>query len=61
MYLALVEQFHALIPLGAQVVLLGDGVFDGTHLRQTLQDYYWFFKRSIKSKEGFSDIAEFFS
>jgi hypothetical protein len=41
MHLALVEQLHALIPPGAQVVLLGDGEFDGTQLQKTVQDYGW--------------------
>jgi hypothetical protein len=41
MHLALVEQLHALIPPGAQVVLLGDGEFDGTQLQKTVQDYCW--------------------
>jgi len=30
-----------LIPEGAQVVLLGDGEFDGTRLQQTVQDEGW--------------------
>ena len=38
---ALVKQVHQLIPPGAQVVLLGDGEFDGTTLQHTGQDYCW--------------------
>jgi hypothetical protein len=41
MHIALVEQLHDLIPPGAQVVLLGDGEFDGTRLQQTVQAYDW--------------------
>ena len=41
MHMALVAQLHDLIPPGAQVVLLGDGEFDGTQLQQTVQAYDW--------------------
>jgi hypothetical protein len=41
LHIALVKQVHNLIPLGASVVLLGDGEFDGTTLQQTLQDAHW--------------------
>jgi hypothetical protein len=41
LHIALVKQVHKLIPLGASVVLLGDGEFDGTTLQQTLQDAHW--------------------
>jgi hypothetical protein len=41
MHLTLVEQLHDLIPPGAQVVLLGDGEFDGTQLQQKVQEYDW--------------------
>ena len=41
LHIALVKQVHTLIPLGASVVLLGDGEFDGTTLQHTVQDYYW--------------------
>ena len=41
MHIALVEQVHDLIPVGAQVVLLGDGEFDGTQLQRTVQEYGW--------------------
>jgi hypothetical protein len=41
MPLALVAQLHALVPPGAQVVLLGDGAFDGTRLQKAVQDYGW--------------------
>jgi hypothetical protein len=40
-HLAMVEQVQELIPLGAQVVLLGDGEFDGIILQQTLQEAGW--------------------
>src|SRR6266699_113768 len=39
--IALVELVSGLIPEGAQVVLLGDGAFDGTRLQQTVQDAGW--------------------
>ena len=41
MHVALVEQLYDLIPTGTQVVLLGDGEFDGIHLQQTVQEYHW--------------------
>jgi hypothetical protein len=41
LHIALVKQVHKLIPLGASVVLLGDGEFDGTTLQHTLQDDHW--------------------
>jgi len=41
LHIALVKQVHKLIPPGAQVVLLGDGEFDGTTLQQTVQEYRW--------------------
>jgi hypothetical protein len=37
----LVEEVHDLIPLGAQVVCLGDGEFDGTELQRTLEELGW--------------------
>jgi hypothetical protein len=40
-HIALVELLSGLIPAGAQVVLLGDGEFDGTRLQQTLQPAGW--------------------
>ena len=40
-HLALVARLSGLIPAGTQVVLLGDGEFDGTSLQQTLQDAGW--------------------
>ena len=39
--IALVEQVQALLPAGAQVVLLGDGEFDGTDLQHTLAEAGW--------------------
>jgi hypothetical protein len=41
MHIALVEQLYDLRPTGAQVILLGDGAFDGTQLQQTVQEYHW--------------------
>src|SRR5499425_221198 len=41
LHIALVELVSELIPAGAQVVLLGDGEFDGTRLQQTVQDAGW--------------------
>jgi Transposase DDE domain len=40
-HIALVEQVQALLPAGAQVVLLGDGEFDGTDLQHTLEEAGW--------------------
>src|SRR5206468_5436612 len=37
LHIALVDLISGLLPAGAQVVLLGDGEFDGTRLQQTLQ------------------------
>jgi hypothetical protein len=41
LHIALVELISERIPAGTQVVLLGDGEFDGTRLQQTLQDAGW--------------------
>src|SRR3989442_6091973 len=45
LHIALVELIRTLIPEGAQVVLLGDGEFDGTALQATLNEaglsYVW--------------------
>jgi hypothetical protein len=39
--MALVEQVHEVIPLGASVILLGDGACDGIGLQQTLEEAAW--------------------
>jgi hypothetical protein len=41
LHIALVEQVQDLMPLGASVVLLGDGEFDGTGLQQTVHEANW--------------------
>jgi hypothetical protein len=41
LHIALVELIRGLLPTGAQVVLLGDGEFDGTRLQHTLQQAGW--------------------
>ena len=41
LHIALVELVSGLIAEGAQVVLLGDGAFDGTRLQQTVQGKGW--------------------
>ena len=41
LHIALVELISGLIPTGAQVVLLGDGEFDGTALQDTLNKMGW--------------------
>src|SRR5437879_585097 len=41
LHIALVELVSGRIPEGAQVVLLGDGEFDGTRLQQTVQGEGW--------------------
>jgi len=41
LHIALVELVNGLIPAGAQVVLLGDGEFDGTALQHTVHDAGW--------------------
>src|SRR5512132_981391 len=41
LHIALVELISALVPEGTQVVLLGDGEFDGTGLQQTVQAAGW--------------------
>jgi hypothetical protein len=43
LHIALVSLISELIPTGAQVVLLGDGEFDGPRLQQTLQQMGWFY------------------
>jgi hypothetical protein len=39
--IALIAQVQELIPPGAQVVVLGDGAFDGTGFQHTLQEAGW--------------------
>lgn len=39
--IALVTQVHKLIPLGASVVMLGDGACDGTRFQHTVQQSHW--------------------
>lgn len=41
LHIALMAQVQKLIPPGAQVVVLGDGEFDGTGLQHTLQEAGW--------------------
>lgn len=41
LHIALVEQVHEVIPLGARVVVLGDGEFDGIGLQHTLHEAGW--------------------
>lgn len=41
LHLELVQHVHDLMPLGAQVVCLGDGEFDGTELPRTLEALGW--------------------
>lgn len=41
LHIAVVEQVQELLPEGAQVVLLGDGEFDGTTLQHTMQNAGW--------------------
>jgi hypothetical protein len=41
LHIALVELISGLIPAGVQVVLRGDGEFDGTRLQPTLQQAGW--------------------
>ena len=43
LHIALVALIRELLPTGAQVVLLGDGEFDGLRLQQTLQQMGWFY------------------
>jgi hypothetical protein len=40
-HLTLLAQVKKWIPSGAQVVLLGDGEFDGTRLQHRVQEYRW--------------------
>jgi hypothetical protein len=41
LHIVLAQQVHKAVPPGAQVVLLGDGEFDGTTLQYTVQAYRW--------------------
>ncbi len=42
-HLELLEQVKALIPASAEVIMLGDGEFDGVNWLKTLSDYGWFY------------------
>jgi hypothetical protein len=41
LHLAVVAQVHDLLPLGVQVVVLGDGAFDGITFQHNVQEYGW--------------------
>jgi hypothetical protein len=41
LHMTLVKQVQEVIPLGASVVLLGDGDFDGTGLQQVMEEAGW--------------------
>ena len=41
LHIALITQVQELIPPGAQVIVLGDGEFDGTGFQHTLQEMGW--------------------
>lgn len=41
LHLALLEQIQPLLPAGAQVVLVGDGEFDGVALQSRAESYGW--------------------
>src|SRR5262245_44979524 len=43
LHIALVDLMRACLPEGTQVVLLGDGEFDGTTLQKTRNDAGWFY------------------
>jgi hypothetical protein len=43
LHIALVELIRACLPEGTQVVLLGDGEFEGTTLQKTLNEAGWFY------------------
>jgi len=40
-HVQLLEQVHAIVPEGADVIFLGDGEFDGITLQATIEDYGW--------------------
>src|SRR6516165_9926579 len=48
LHIALVELISGLLPSGAQVVLLGDGAFDGTRLQHTLQQAGWSYLKGAR-------------
>jgi hypothetical protein len=41
LHITVVEQVQELLPVGAEVVFLGDGECDGTELQKTLEDAGW--------------------
>jgi hypothetical protein len=43
LHLALLKEVKQLIPIGVQVVVLGDGEFDGTGWQQALHEAGWFY------------------
>jgi hypothetical protein len=43
LHIALVKLIRACLPEGSQVVLLGDGEFDGTTLQETLNEAGWYY------------------
>jgi hypothetical protein len=58
--IALVDRISGLLPAGAQVVLLGDGEFDGTRLQQTLQQVGWSYACRTATSTGATWAGETF-
>jgi hypothetical protein len=60
LHVALVEHVQPMIPAGAQVILLGDGEFDGITLQATLDGFGWdYVCRTAKNVTLFEDGAPF--
>ena len=60
LHLALIEQVQSMIPLGAQVIFLGDGEFDGITLQATVDGLGWeYVCRTAKNTVLFEDGEQF--
>jgi len=60
-HIQLVKQVRQLVPEGADVILLGDGEFDGTALQRTIADYGWQYVCRTAKNVQLGDEDEVFS
>ena len=62
LHIKLVKQVHSLLPVGSQVVFLGDGEFDGCRLLRRVAYYGWqYVCRTAKNSQLWSDEHDHFA
>jgi hypothetical protein len=60
-HLELLNRVHALIPTGCQIVLLGDGEFDGTELQAAITSFDWLYVIRTAQNTLINDDGDTFS